>query len=111
MHEMIPNVKYEISDNKGLKNAFSIVLDKTPAVKGNRAWTEREYKDMQQFVQDMAKTDGRGAQIAADVRDVMQLARTMGLRITEAVAMSSSQVEQALREMEIMDPNKIVWKK
>ena len=52
--------------------AFSFVLDKTPAVKGNRAWTEREYNDM-------------------------QLARTMGLRVTEVIAKSRSQVEQALR--------------
>ncbi|MEK4026969.1 tyrosine-type recombinase/integrase [Sporosarcina sp. FSL W7-1283] len=97
MHDMIPNVKHEISHNKGLKDDFSVALDKTPAVKGNRAWTEREYNDMQQFVQGMARTDGRGAETAADVRDVMQLARTMGLRVTEAVAMSRSQVEQALR--------------
>lgn len=97
MHDMIPNVKHELSDNKGLKNAFSIVLEKTPAVKGNRAWTEREYNDMQQFVQDRAKNDGRGDKTAADVRDVMQLAKTMGLRVTEAIAMSRSQVEQALR--------------
>lgn len=97
MHDMIPNVKHELSDNKGLKDSFSIVLAKTPAVKGNRAWTEREYTDMQRFVQDMAKNDGRGAATAADVRDVMQLAKTMGLRVTEAVAMSRSQAEQALR--------------
>lgn len=97
MHDMIPNVKHELSDNKGLKNAFSIVLDKTPAVKGNRAWTEREYNDMQQFIRERAEDDGRGTETAADVRDVMQLARTMGLRVTEAVAMSRSQVEQALR--------------
>ena len=97
MHDMIPNVKHEISDNKRLKDVFSIVLEKTPAIKGNRAWTGREYNDMQQFVQEMAMNDRRGSETAADVRDVMQLAKTMGLRVTEAVAMSRSQVEQALR--------------
>lgn len=97
MHDMIPNVKHELSDNKGLKNTFSILLEKTPAVKGDRAWTEREYNDMQQFVRQRAEDDGRGTETAADVRNVMQLARTMGLRVTEAVAMSRSQVEQALR--------------
>lgn len=97
MHDMIPNIKHELSDNKELKNAFSIALDKTPAVKGNRAWTDHEYNDMQQFVREMATSNGRGAETAADVRDVMQLAKTMGLRVTEAVAMSRSQVEQALR--------------
>ncbi|WP_203229601.1 phage integrase N-terminal domain-containing protein, partial [Filibacter tadaridae] len=97
MHDMIPNIKHELSDNKELKNAFSIALGKTPAVKGNRAWTDHEYNAMQQFVQDVAESDGRGTETAADVRDVMQLARTMGLRVTEAVAMSRSQVEKALR--------------
>ncbi|CAM3298449.1 phage integrase N-terminal domain-containing protein [Filibacter tadaridae] len=97
MHDMIPNIKHELSDNKELKNAFSIALDKTPAVKGNRAWTDHEYNDMQQSVREMAASNGRGSETAADVRDVMQLARTMGLRVTEAVAMSRSQVEQALR--------------
>lgn len=97
MHDMIPNIKHELSDNKGLKNVYSIVLDKTPAVKGNRAWTEREYNDMQQFARERAENDGRGTETAADVRDVTQLARSMGLRVTEAVAMSRSQVELALR--------------
>ena len=97
MHDMIPDVKHELSDNKELKDAFSIVLDKTPAVKGNRAWTEREYNNMQKFVRNVAAGDGRGAETAADVRDITQLAKTMGLRVTEAVAMSRSQVEQALR--------------
>lgn len=97
MHDMIPDVKHELSDNKELKDAFSIALDKTPAVKGNRAWTEREYNNMQQFVRNVAAGDGRGAETAADVRDITQLAKTMGLRVTEAVAMSRSQVEQALR--------------
>jgi len=97
MHDMIPDVKHELSDNKELKDAFSIVLDKTPAVKGNRAWTEREYNDMQQYVRNVAAGNGRGAETAADVRDITQLAKTMGLRVTEAVAVSRSQAEQALR--------------
>lgn len=97
MHDMIPNVKYELSDNKMLKEAYSVTLDKTPAVKGNRAWTEREYNAMQEFTREMVADGGRGARTAADVQDVMQLAKTMGFRVTEAVAMSRSQAEQALR--------------
>lgn len=97
MHDMIPNVKYELSDNKMLKGAYSITLDKTPAVKGNRAWTEREYNAMQEFTREVVADGGRGARTAADVQDVMQLAKTMGFRVTEAVAMSRSQAEQALR--------------
>lgn len=97
MHDMIPNVKHEISDNKNLKNSFSVVLDKTPAIRGNRAWTEDEYSEMQGFVSDMATSARRGAETAADVRDVMQLAKTMGLRVTEAIAISRVQAEQALK--------------
>lgn len=97
MHDMISNVKYELSDNKILKEAYSITLDKTPAVKGDRAWTEREYNAMQEFAQGMVENGGRGARTASDVRDVVQLAKTMGFRVTEAVAMSRSQAEQALR--------------
>lgn len=49
LHDMSPNLKYELFDNKMLKEAYSITLDKIPAVKGNRAWTEREYSAMQVF--------------------------------------------------------------
>ncbi|MBE1556961.1 integrase domain-containing protein [Sporosarcina limicola] len=52
---------------------------------------------MKQFARERVEDDRRGTETAADVRDVMQLARTMGLRVTEAVAMSRSQVEQALK--------------
>lgn len=97
MHDMVPNVKYELSDNKGLKESFAVALDKTPHVKGDRAWTQKEYQDMQSFAKEMAEKGLKGAETASDVKDVMQLARTMGLRITEAVAMTRSQVEQALR--------------
>lgn len=96
MHDMIPNAKHELSDNEGLKT-HGILLDKTPAVKGDRAWTSSEYNGIQQFARETIQSGGRGAATAADMRDVMQLARTMGLRVTEAVAMSRAQAEEALR--------------
>lgn len=49
------------------------------------------------FVRESAEDDERGTETAANVRDIMQLARTMGFRVTEAVPISRSQVEQALR--------------
>ncbi|WP_317946597.1 hypothetical protein [Sporosarcina saromensis] len=69
---MIPNIKYELSDNNMLKEAYSITLDKTPAVKGKRAWTEREYNAMQGGFRGMAEKAGRGARTASDVHDVME---------------------------------------
>lgn len=97
MHDMISNVKYEISDNKNLKKLFSVSLDKTPAVKGNRAWTQQEFNGMQKVAQEVIHRGGQGSKTAKDMHDVMNLCRTMGLRVTEAVAMTRAQAEQALR--------------
>jgi integrase/recombinase XerD len=97
MHDMLPNVKYELSDNRILKQNFSVSLDKTPAVKGNRAWTQQEYGGMHKVAQEIARAGGKGAETAKNVQEVMTLCRSMGLRVTEAVAMTRSQAKQALR--------------
>ena len=97
MHDMLPKVKYELSDNKGLKEHFSINLDKTPAIKGNRAWTKQEYESMQKLASEVIQKGGKGAGTAKDIKDILKLCRTMGMRVTEAVAMTRSQAEQALR--------------
>ncbi len=97
MHDMVPNVKYELSDNKILKENFSVSLDKTPAVKGNRAWTQYEYKGMHQLASEVIQRGSKGSETAKDMRDIMTVCRTMGLRVTEAVAMTRSQAEQAIR--------------
>nr|WP_240378145.1 phage integrase N-terminal domain-containing protein [Bacillus piscicola] len=97
MHDLVSRAKHELSDNEGLKKKYAVVLEKTPAIKGDRAWTQEEYNQMQQLATEMAQKGGAGAATAKDAQDVMQLARTMGLRVTEAVAMKRSQAEQALR--------------
>lgn len=97
MHDMIPQVKFELSDNKMLKENFSISLDKTPAIKGNRAWTKQEYESMQKLASEVIQKGGKGIGTAKDIKDVLKLCRTMGMRVTEAVAMTRSQAEQALR--------------
>lgn len=91
MHDILPNVKHDLSSNKDLKKIYGTTLEKTPAVKGNRGWTKEEYQNMHQFA------DETGSKTSEDVRDIMVLSRTMGLRVTEAVAMHRSQAEQALR--------------
>lgn len=93
LHDMIPNPKFELSDNEVLKREFEVTFEKTPAVKGDRSWTVKEYRNLYEF----ADAQASGNQTAADTRDVMILCRTMGLRIAEAVAMHRSQAEQALR--------------
>lgn len=93
LHDMIPNAKYQLSDNDDLKKLYELKLDKTPAVKGDRGWTDEEYRNILSFVNEKASEN----KTAADTRDVMILCRTMGLRVAEAVAMKRSQAEEALR--------------
>lgn len=93
LHDMIPNPKYRLSDNEKLKNLYDVVLEKTPAVKGDRGWTDEEYQRFYEFADERASEN----QTAADTRDIIVLCRTMGLRIVEAVAMHRSQAEKALR--------------
>lgn len=88
LHDQIPNPRYQIRDNQTLREKYGLVLDPTPSRNGNRAWTDEEYAAMK------AHAERAGRQ---DVVDVMTLCRTMGLRITEAVAVSRAQAENALR--------------
>lgn len=97
LHDMVPQSRHELSDNDVLAKTYDVYLDKTPAVKGDRAWTEEEYKGMQTLAAQMAqKSDVHGV-TARDVRDLLPICRTMGLRIAEAVCMRRAQAEQALR--------------
>ena len=93
LHDMVPNAKYTLATNAALQKNHDIALDKTIAVSGDRAWTNEEYQNMQQLLNSQTSISGT-AQIA---KDVMVLARTMGLRVSEAVCMRRSQAEQALR--------------
>lgn len=98
MHDLVPQVRYELSSNTELAKNYDIHLEKTPAVKGDRAWTDKEYKDMCRLTENIAeKGDNALGLTAKDVRDLLPICRTMGLRITEAVAMKRSQAEHALK--------------
>lgn len=88
MHDQIANPRYRIGSNEELREKYGLVLDPTPSRNGNRAWTDEEYTAMK------AHAERAGRQ---DVVDVLTLCRTMGLRITEAVAVSRAQAENALR--------------
>lgn len=98
MHDMIPNVKHDLSDNATLQRKYDLTLEKTPAIKGNRAWTQQEYESIKRFALDLAnRGDGRATKTAKDIPHVATLCRTMGMRIAEAVAMTRSQAEEALK--------------
>lgn len=93
LHDMVPNAKYTLATNAALQKNHDIVLDKTIAVSGDRAWTNEEYQNMQLLLDAQAPA----SPIAQVTKDVMVLARTMGLRVAEAVCMRRAQAEQALR--------------
>lgn len=93
MHDLLPNTKYELASNDQLKREYDVHLEKTVAVDGDRAWTEKEYVAMQRLLTEQA----RSSKTAAITKDVTIICRTMGLRVAEAVCMRRSQVEKALR--------------
>lgn len=88
MHDQVQKPRYTISDNKQLQKEFNIVLVKTPVVNGDRSWTQSEYDEMKKIAINLGNQD---------IVDCFTLARTMGLRVTEAAAVSRAQAEQALR--------------
>lgn len=97
LHDMIDNAKYELADNATLAKDYGVFLDKTPAVKGDRSWTKQEYEGMLAKLDDLSRQTGHLGATASDMKCILPICRTMGLRITEAVAMKRSQAEQALR--------------
>lgn len=98
MHDMIHGARYELMDNKELQKTFEINLEKTPSVKGNRAWDNKEFEAMQQLARELVQSrDPVTARTAKDFLDVSLISRTMGLRIAEAALVSRAQAERALR--------------
>lgn len=95
LHDLVPNAKYELSSNVELREVYNIQLDQTKAVKGDRAWKTDEYETMKQLLSEQAKT--AASNTPQITHDVAVLARTMGLRVSEAVCMRRSQAENALR--------------
>ncbi|MDH6374908.1 site-specific recombinase XerD [Paenibacillus sp. PastF-3] len=88
MHDQIQKPRYQLSDNKELQKQYELKLVETSPVNGNRGWTQEEYAAMLQVAREQKQQN---------VEDCMILARTMGLRITEAGAVSRAQAEHALR--------------
>lgn len=97
LHDMLDNAKYELSDNATLAKEYDVFLDKTSAVKGDRAWMKAEYEGMLAKLDELSQQSGSLGHTAKDMQYILPLCRTMGLRITEAVAMKRAQAEKALR--------------
>ncbi|AOZ94844.1 tyrosine-type recombinase/integrase [Paenibacillus crassostreae] len=88
LHDLLDKPRYQLSDNKQLQLQHGIKLAKTPQVNGDRSWTNEEYSRMKEISRDLGNSN---------VADCMTLARTMGLRVTEAAAISRAQAEYAIR--------------
>ena len=66
-------------------------------MKGDRAWTKEEYTGMLAKLDDLSRQTSNLGDTARHMKCILPICRTMGLRITEAVAMKRSQAEHALR--------------
>ncbi|MBX4152311.1 phage integrase N-terminal domain-containing protein [Paenibacillus lautus] len=88
MHDQIQKPRYELSDNKQLQEKYRISIGQTSQVNGDRSWAKAEYEGMLQIAKKLGNSK---------VADCLVLARTMGLRVTEAAAVSRAQAEYALR--------------
>lgn len=88
MHDQIANPRYALSDNKQLQKTYEVKLEKTSQINGDRSWTQEEYTKMREIAFSLNSDN---------VADCLVLARTMGLRVTEAAAVSRAQAEYALR--------------
>lgn len=97
LHDLVPQTRHVLPTNEDLAKKYDVHLGKTPAVKGDRSWTQKEYEDMRTLADRLSQQEGHRGLTAKDVRDILPICRTMGLRITEVVAMKRSQAEHALR--------------
>lgn len=84
LHEMIPNSRYRLSENHELNYTDQ---RKTRGV--DRAWRDSEVKHAVNLAHQMNRYD---------VKWSIQLARTMGLRIEEATALTKTQLRNALEK-------------
>lgn len=89
LHDHLPNPRYKhFPTNEELVEKYGVNLEKVAAHKGNRAWTDEEYRNFRQLA--METGNQRWA-------DAMAVSRTMGLRVAEVCGMTRAQAEEALR--------------
>lgn len=87
-HDQIENTRYFLPSNHQLKENYGIFLEKRMFGGVNRRWTEQEFKNMV----DLAFRLNR-----SDIIPLLELGYYQGLRIHEAIRLSKSDIEKALR--------------
>jgi site-specific recombinase XerD len=88
LHGLIQRPRYEISSNIELARKYGLVLEATPEINGDRAWTDEEFEAMVEIARDLDRQN---------IADQLTLCKEMGFRITEVVAMTRAQAEKAIR--------------
>lgn len=86
-HDHMANTRYEISDNE----AFDI--ESRDTIGSNKAWTDEEYEKIQSI-----KVTDNVYHTRNVVRDVTGLARSIGLRVEEALRLDTSNARNGLKE-------------
>lgn len=85
MHELMPKKKHELMiQNKDL----NIPQTERNQTNTDRAWTNEEYQQALELAQHMGRDD---------VTDALQLGRYFGMRIEEATALHTQQLQRALK--------------
>lgn len=88
LHRQIPQTKFELSDARRQNMDLGLGSTSSTARKADRAWTEREIREMQ------ARARGNGH---PEIADMMALSRYAGVRINECASLRRADAERALR--------------
>lgn len=84
MHGQINGARHELSGNKELKEKLDIRLEVTPTLTGDRSWDKKEYQNALEHAGER-------------IRNALQVAREMGLRVSEVACMRRHQAVEALK--------------
>lgn len=87
LHRQIPQVKCELMDAGKANRACG--LGSTPDGRADRSWTEKELSEMKNKAIELGRNK---------IAEVMEAARSTGMRIDEAASLRRSEVEAALRD-------------
>jgi integrase len=86
LHRQVPMARYELLDGRMANKKYG--LGSTPDGRGERAWTERELKDMKALAMEKGKPN---------VALALEAARATGMRLDEFSSLRRAEVEAALR--------------
>lgn len=87
IHANIPQAKYELTESLDF-NKNVVGLGSTPDGRADRAWTEHEIKEMKNIAIELNRPE---------ISNVIELMRSTGMRLDEAVTIRRDQLESAMK--------------